>query len=226
MFQIFSFLRWSLEALARGRFPLNRHDGLPFGEDDRREGLAGTELAFKGALVFVKADWSELVTSFGIPVWNDSIRPCPCCNCSLDNMYAVEDGGELDDLEWRPNMPGDYNAACARCEVIIILDRGSHALIESSLAIVPLKGSVLLRDILTLGLVRGDRLEPCAWLHDVQTFDMIESFPHPCMFWRASEDTNARHRNPLFDTDENVIGITAEDSITVDTLHALYLGSL
>ena len=47
---------------------------------------------------------------------------------------------------------------------------------------------------------------------DVQAFDTIDAFPYPCLFWRVSEETNARHRNPLFDTDDNVIGITAEDS--------------
>ena len=47
----------------------------------------------------------------------------------------------------------------------------------------------------------------------VQAFDTIDAFPYPCLFWRRSEETNARHRNPLFDTDDNVIGIAAEDSL-------------
>ena len=147
MYPVLAFIRWSLEALANGRFPPSRHDGKSFGEDGRREGLAGTAMAYKGALIFIKADWAELVTSFGFPAWNDSIRACPFCNCTLENMYDIEDGVTLEELEWRPNGPGDYNAACARCEVKVVLDRASHALVESLLAVVPLKGSLLLQDI-------------------------------------------------------------------------------
>jgi hypothetical protein len=43
------------------------------------------------------------------------------------------------------------------------------------------------------------------------------------VFWRPSEEFATRHRNPIFDVS---IGISPQSSLTVDLLHALFLGVL
>jgi hypothetical protein len=49
----------------------------------------------------------------------------------------------------------------------------------------------------------------------------LSTFPFEVVFWRQSRDSLARNRNPLFDA---TIGIAPVRSLTVDTLHCLYLG--
>jgi hypothetical protein len=48
-------------------------------------------------------------------------------------------------------------------------------------------------------------------------------FPHPVVFWRSSREVVARHRNPLFTKE---LGMSINRSLTVDVLHAVYLGVL
>ena len=72
-----------------------------------------------------------------------------------------------------------------------------------------------------LALLQGDKLEPTAWMLDVSMFFTITSFPIPAIFWRSSSETLMRHRNPIFDVG---LGITPPRVITIDTLHALFLG--
>ena len=66
-----SILRYSLEALACGEYPVGRHDDLPltFGEgDEHRFGvLGGQPLGFKGALIGLKSDWDAVSTYLGLP---------------------------------------------------------------------------------------------------------------------------------------------------------------
>jgi hypothetical protein len=58
-------------------------------------------------------------------------------------------------------------------------------------------------------------------LEDIGMFEKISSFPFPVRFWRRSEESIARRRNPLFC---EWLGITPERTFTVDVLHALHLG--
>jgi len=71
-----------------------------------------------------------------------------------------------------------------------------------------------------LGLVVGDRLEPSDSLHDVGKLRDAE-VPLDVVFWRRSEESLCRHRNPLLTAD---VGLSTDKALTVDTLHALYLG--
>jgi hypothetical protein len=79
----------------------------------------------------------------------------------------------------------------------------------------------LVRPVAELGLLAGDRLEPSTFLPDVAAFDGLDTFPFPVLFWRRSAETNTRHRNPLFMPD---IGVSVVRSLTVDSLHCIYLG--
>ena len=126
-------------------------------------------------------------------------------------------------LPWRPNSAGEYDAACARCEIHVVLDRTGHRKISAYLALIPTKGVLLTIDMPVYGLVKGDRLEPSTALFDVMAFDSLDQFPHPVTFWRVSRETNAKHRNPIFD---ETIGVSVEDTLTVDSLHAVFLGPM
>jgi hypothetical protein len=81
-------------------------------------------------------------------------------------------------------------------------------------------GLKLATDVPELGLSAGDRLEPSDSCPDVGAVSGLAP-PFTLTFWRDSEESISRHRNPLFRAS---YGLAAETSMTVDTLHALYLG--
>ena len=118
----------------------------------------------------------------------------------------------------------DYEAACARCEIVLHLTQNYHAQImaagfkydktDAS------RGRALLVGVPRFGLLRGDRLEPSPELPDVDKFEQLSEFPVRVVFWRRGSETRARHRNPLFDV---LIGIVL-DIFVVDSLHAMNLG--
>ena len=65
------------------------------------------------------------------------------------------------------------------------------------------------------------RLEPNPLLEDPSDFESISEFPTPVLFWRSRSETLARHNNPIFNQG---LGITPRRCLTVDGLHAVYLG--
>ena len=70
------------------------------------------------------------------------------------------------------------------------------------------------------------RLEPSPFLENVDDICSVNVFPRPVLFWNRNMESLSRHRNPIFDK-PNVpgsLGITAVGSITIDSLHCLYLG--
>lgn len=221
------FLRWSLEACAAGRYPTARHDGHVWrASDKRRAACAGQPLPVRTCVLYIKADWAEISTTMGFPSWNSSLRPCFYCNASGDSLYKT-DGLSAIGLPWRSNLPGEYEEACARCEMHVVLSKPLHEAILNALVWDKRKdgsrGRALRHAIPQARLRAGDRLEPAACLLDVGEFDQICVFPHPVVFWRPTLETLARHRNPLF---SQALGLTPGRSMTVDVLHALHLGVL
>jgi hypothetical protein len=81
------------------------------------------------------------------------------------------------------------------------------------------KGRALLQNVVEVGLLKGDRLEPSSLMTDVAAFEEM-AVPFSCLFWRVSEETFAKHRNPLFSVASGV----SLDNIGIDWLHALSLG--
>jgi hypothetical protein len=81
------------------------------------------------------------------------------------------------------------------------------------------KGRVLANAIPELMLEAGDRLEPGPLLADVAAFEQLTP-PFSVCFWRVSEETHARHRNPLF---SSATGISLQ-TLGIDWLHTLSLG--
>ena len=221
-FAMFQILHWSLAALAEKRWPLMRHDGTAWADgDDHRSSQSGKLLMVRMACIFLKGDWAEYAHTFGLSAWNDTLRSCFCCNGSGADMY-VASGNDRDGLRWRVNLPDDYETACRLCEVLVrvlsdeVRDHLATILVWDKKA---KGGRCVARDVPALGLKAFDRLEPSQSLPDVGLFEEIAT---PCnvKFWRRTEDTTSKHRNPLFDAS---IGVTTAQ-ITCDTLHCFYLG--
>ena len=51
-----------------------------------RATTSGSNLPFRGALLFLQADWMEIVTSVGFPSWSHHDHPCPLCLGPKDSL--------------------------------------------------------------------------------------------------------------------------------------------
>ena len=220
---LFAMLAWSFASMVRGVWPSARHDG-PFGATDATRALkANQPLGWKAVCVIVKGDWAEYCHSLGLPTWRDGISPCPLCFTSQHEFYDFDnvscDGHGI------PRKTGRaYDAACSACEIALDLDlENDLTAVKAALRFMKGRsgqaGLLLNYDIPHLGLKKGDRLESSAMMPDVASIFLCRA-PVPVTFWRASEETLARRRNPLFGLGT---GLTIE-ALAVDTLHALALG--
>ena len=223
-FAILQFLRWSLDALAVGFWPESRHDKKEWKpEDTNRKYKGGDPLPFRACVVYIKGDWAEYATSLGFPSWQDSVRPCFGCCASGEDMYTPHGNSPMA-LRWACNGDHDYESACARCEIIVDLDEETKKAVLSKLRYDKRsngsRGRCLTGSVPALGLMAGDRLEPCTALPDVGGLEAL-AVPATVTFWRCSEDTLARHRNPLFG---GSAGINPVLNLTIDVLHCLNLG--
>ena len=105
-------MAWSFRCLGKGEYPVTRHGGTEFlPSEPKRVALAQTPTRLRGALVYVKGDWSEYATTLGFLGWGDGLRPCYQCNAVGDGLYAFQ-GLSLHSAPWRCNELGDYDAAC------------------------------------------------------------------------------------------------------------------
>ena len=227
--QYFMSLIWTLRSLARGELPDQRHDKKPWMVSDHARSLrAGTAIP-KAACLYIKGDWMEFATTLGFPMWMDSLRPCYDCSAFGDNMFETS-GTTLETIRWHLNGDEDYFAACERCEHEVRLQGPNDiATLERFLRYDKRtdgsRGRALTRDVQIRGveLRVGDRLEPSESLNDVGALVSISEFPTTIMFWRKSDETLTRHRNPIFDRE---IGILPNRTLTVDVLHGFFLGVL
>ena len=225
-FPVFTFLHWSLSALAAGMFPTARHDGTEWSaRDGKRAAKAGSNLR-KCALLHIKGDWMEYCERLGFPTWRSSLRPCLLCATDPASMHDWRHVSPLG-VPFHITSQQDYNTACSRCEIWVSADSANHGAILSRLRYDKRlqggsKGRALTEAVPGLPLMAGDRLEPSHSLPDVGRFDTLShaDLPKRVCFWRVAEETVCHHRNPLFD---EAIGITMA-SITVDVLHTLHLG--
>ena len=222
LYPVFAFLQWSLSALGSGFFPVTRHDGTSWGDaDPNRAAMAGLPLATRAAATQIKGDWAEYAHSLGFPTWRSSTNPCPWCRCDKGSMYSWEGGNQ-----WEPLTQECYEEACARCEHHVVIatpelrDRVA-ALLFYDKRTLGSRGRTLRKPVPDLGLHRGDRLEPSHGCPDVAAFEQLP-LPATVVFWRVASESVAKHRNPLL---ASATGLTIA-TLTVDTLHCLYLGAL
>ena len=224
-FTVFSFLEWSFRCLAEGRYPECRHDSSPWQpRDESRAERSGQTLKYRACLMYIKGDWAEYATTLGLPTWQDGLRPCFACNSSLDQLYTTDDISPVS-LPWHANEDHEYYAACRRCEFHVVLDASSCKSVVDALEYDKRshgnRGRCLREALPHLGLIVGDRLEPSKYLPDTSDIDSAVFFPMPVLFWRPGSETLCRFRSPLMAQD---LGITPSRSLTIDTLHCLYLG--
>ena len=225
---ILAWLRWSFGALHDGVYPPCRHDSASWQEpgDLGRKRLAGSNMKMKAVVVWVKGDWMEFCERLGYPTWASNMRPCMCCNAHGADLFKTTGLGLLR-APWRDNRDEDFETACARCEVRVVLDAESHKLLKSLLRYDKrpsgAKGRALTQPVPRLGLLEKDRLEPSPTLPDVGCFDNLANFPVEVTFWRQSLETCCCHRCPLWDPR---IGFTATRCLTFDMLHTFHLGVL
>ena len=223
--EIFRFLSWSFEALALGKFPSRRHDGLPFGGSERTRLEEANMPCMRGAVVYIKGDWQEFSKTMAIPTWQSLTNPCFACWATKDELYSVGDLSALQSPQERKDA-NHYDAACANCErQVLVGDVHTHALIVSRLIYdkrdAGNQGRVLSAPLPQLGLVAGDRLEPSDVVPDVGAFEGLASrLPVTVTFWRRQNNTAAVHRNPLFNART---GLSVQN-LAIDVLHTLHLG--
>jgi hypothetical protein len=227
LFGIFNFLNWTLESLANGIYPYRRHDNQVWRHNDkRRSQMCGQRMRRRFCIVYTKGDLSEYCGTLGFPNWNDNTRSCLYCSGFGDGLYDAH-GNSILGLRWRCNDDEDYYRACERCEIVIVLTVGAKARILE----VGLKysrhtngpfGRCLKGDIADLGLRVNDRLEPTPNLSDVADFDDLP-IGDSVVFWRTSEESITKHRNPFFNKD---LGLAPNRCLTVDTLHGWNFGPL
>ena len=66
---IMSWLRWSFGVVAAGAWPRTRHDGAPFGEEERfRLEQSDKRFPHKSMIMFLKGDWVEFSERLGYPL--------------------------------------------------------------------------------------------------------------------------------------------------------------
>ena len=69
----------------------------------RRESLSGRPLNARGAVLFIKRDWSEYGSTVGFPLWADGLRPCFLCKV---NLLDLDKNEEIADHRYVAREPG------------------------------------------------------------------------------------------------------------------------
>ena len=221
---LLSMVAWSLASMLRGQHPTGRHDGEPWKESDEvRASMAGTPLGFRALCLFVKGDWCEYSHTLGLPAWNDGVSPCPLCFATQETFYdtnrlSVFSAGH------HQKTHRHYEQSCQACELRVqVKGPSEHLALKSAVFFdkrpAGNRGLCLNSHLEALGLLKGDRLEPCAQLANVAAFGEATT-PCELLFWRTSKDTAARRRCPLFSEETGVdVG-----SLGVDWMHSISLG--
>ena len=87
--QIFEILIWSLQSLACGEHPLQRHDFLDWLPTDKaRKRFAGKQYGLRAALSVVKADWKAFKDIFHFPGWQGDEGCCWLCKATVQDMRS------------------------------------------------------------------------------------------------------------------------------------------
>ena len=177
----------------------------------------------KAAVIWTKGDWAEYVGTLGFPMWNDALRPCFQCPGFGQDLFNTTACTVLA-LRWPENGIHDYSQACERCEHTVTIPAGEVADFLGKLRYDKRsggsRGRALAQSCPRLNLERGDRVEPSDALQDVGSIEDVGR-PVTLTMWRVADETLTRHRNPYFQED---LGALPQSSLTVDTLHCLYLG--
>ena len=104
-------------------------------------------------------------------------------------MYLAP-GNSEDVLRWLENGYADYESACRRCCIdVLVPDESARSMIAEKLRYDKRpsgsRGRALTQDIPLFNLTRHDRLEPSTTLMDVGSFEAMP-VPTTVVFWRPS----------------------------------------
>ncbi|CAK0827746.1 unnamed protein product [Prorocentrum cordatum] len=223
IYGVLSMLKWSFLSMQNGRWPDARPDGSAWGPSDEGEAsCAGTQFGWRAVLLFLKADWSENVGTMAFASWQSTDCPCPKCDCTRDtwdNFLGVSPMG----APWSTLTVDDYDAECRACEYDRVVTDADFPRLRGNLFFDKReqgnRGRCLERDFDTLGLKKGDRMEPWPELPTTNDFD-IRPKPLHVRFWRRSNERHARHRNPLICNEL----YTSPSHLVEDWLHCFSLG--
>ena len=218
-------LGWNIEhCSALGREPTSRHDGSQWRESDAgRERRAGEALPWRVAILFIKGDLMEQSSTLGFPSTADGSNPCARC-WSVSADWANVAG--LSAVTFPCNMKSweDYQHACARCEIHVEVTDAIFPRLRAALDFdkrpTGARGYCLSVNLPELRLLKGDRLELDSSMDRLSCFH-TRPRPFTATFWRRSEETMCRRRNPLFMAHT---GVQPHRCMTPEPLHVLSLG--
>ena len=235
LWPVWKFVRWSLEALARGQHPDRRHNTALDSQllangwregDELRAQKAGTAMKVAGAILQIRADWGEMATRLGVANWSTIANPCFLCSCTRHTMFDRDLLKQHRPSPWPASDSAGYDAACTACEIVVntgALSDEKWKALKKSLDMDVRKdgrrGMALKAAWPDLGLKKGDRVEPSDDVPDWQLLQ--ERKPERMTFWRQSKETAARHRNPLFSEE---LGTHLTQAFTADVMHTWCLG--
>ena len=229
LFPIFQMLHWSFKALAEGVLPSCNHLGQSWAEmgDTQRMELGGTKLPFRGALVQIRCDWSELAHTLGFPSWSSSTNPCLLCRVPRQEMQQhIVKQMPLDGFAWPLKTWKEYCEACSECELRLANPSKKimgyvKKLLQSDHKKKGSQGLALRAPVPSTALAQGNRVEPVVGgMWDWQQV-YEQDCPNEICFWSPRRQTLAKHRNPLFDA---AIGTDVWNSVAIDCMHTWCLG--
>ena len=229
LWPVFKMLHWSLRALAKGEWPARNHMDQSWADvgDSKRQELGGTKLPFRGALLQLRCDWSELAHTLGFPSWSSSTQPCLLCSIKKSEMQqSIQKQLPLDPFAWPLKSWEAYCEACSSCEFELVSPSKPvmsymRKLLHPDHRKDGSQGLALRAPLPNTVLAQGDRVEPMdGGVWDWQQIFAEDSPTHVC-FWRPRKQTMAKHRNPLFDSE---IGTDVWNTVAVDCMHTWFLG--
>ena len=223
---VFRFLLWTFNCATELRWPSTDHNNEPFPEGYRAR-MAGTAMVCLFALCQIRSDWAEVSHTLGFPSWSSDQFPCFLCHALKATMYTWI-GVSCIELPWVGVTDDDIENACRRCEQrIVITGKVMHSQIRMNLTYPKNKaaqGRCIRTDMPQLNppLLRNDRLEPSDIVPDTGIgFDKMTQYPFTATFWRASQETLVKHRNPIY----RIKGLSIHMHM-IDALHTVFLGVL
>ena len=220
LWEFFDSMRWSIAAMRSGTWPVHRHDGAAFEEGETtRSAMAGRPLKWRGAIIFVKGDWTDMCHSLGFTSWAHNRFPCFLCDATQRSLYDLQNLSPVT-FPHRLHRFADYEAKYQACEIWATLSPRYAIRVRGALHFDKRKkgssGRALSMDV--CGLMKGDRLEPDPLFRDIGQDPPANN---PVLFWRTKNELGVKHRNPLF---HSSTGIDPSRCIALDTLHSLSLG--
>eukprot|EP00971_Amphidinium_carterae_P325724 6456129-Amphidinium_carterae.3 len=223
---VFSILRWSLSALKCGVWPEKQHDGSDWPLDSPFKERAGQQLP-RACLVQLRADLAEYSHTLGLPSVASGPAPCCLCTCNHEQMLKVDDLTDDNTVQFEQKDYSSMDDACSRCEIEVQPSTEEewkllHQNLHSDRRKQGSRGLALKKNLPELGLKKNDRFEPSPEVPDwAAIYADPASRPTVLLFWRRTEETYCRHRNPLFHPD---LGTELDRIVACDAMHTLTLG--